>query len=208
MDEMGFLMEICNTKRRIRSKHALNSKKMLGAAQDGSREFISLIACICADGTALPPALIYAGMSQDLQDTWLENFDTSTHQAYFAVSERGWTNDELEVSWLETVFIPKTSTKAGLHSLLLIVDGHSSHVNWRFIDIYDQNRIILGVQTPHATHRLQPLDLKIFSPLSTAYSNAIDTYIQRSEGFSRLSKGSFWSLFKPIWSTALHESQY
>jgi hypothetical protein len=41
--------------------------------QDGSREFITLLACICADITALLTTLIYQGKSQDLIDTWLNN---------------------------------------------------------------------------------------------------------------------------------------
>ena len=47
----------------------LQKKKILSLNQDGNREFISLLAAICADGTALPPALIYQGESHDLQDT-------------------------------------------------------------------------------------------------------------------------------------------
>ena len=164
MDEKGFLIGICGTMKRIVSKKELKKQKLLGACQDGSREFVSLLACICADGSALPPALIYARKSGDLQDTWLEDYDASVDEAYFAASSKGWTNDALGVSWLEKLFLQHTSAKAGSGYRLLIVDGHSSHVNWRFIDKCDQNRIILGILPPHSTHRLQPLDLKIFSP--------------------------------------------
>ena len=203
MDEKGFLIGICNSMRRICSKKMLKDQKLLGASQDGSRDFVSLIAGICADGTALPPALIYEGMSNNLQDTWLEDFDVSTDEAYFAVSAKGWTNEDLGVSWLKKVFLRYTSAKAEYHMRLLILDGHSSHVNWRFIEICDQNHVILGVLSLYSTHRLQPLDLSIFSPLSVAYSNAIDSFIQSSGGFSRLTKRSFWILFKEAWFRAL-----
>ena len=205
MDEKGFLIGICGSKRRIASRAMLANEKLLGACQDGSREFISLVACICADGTALSPALIYAGKSRDLQDAWVEDFDHSIDQAFFASSEKGWTNEELGVSWLQHVFLRETNAKAGMRNRLLILDGHSSHVNWRFIDICDQNHIILGILPPHSTHRLQPLDLRIFSPLSIAYSNEIDKILQSSIGFSRITKRSFWSLFKAAWSSALTE---
>ena len=69
MNEKGFLIEICGTMKRIVFKKKLKKQKVLGACQDGSREFVSLLTCICADGSALPPALIYAGKSGDLQDT-------------------------------------------------------------------------------------------------------------------------------------------
>jgi len=95
-DEKGFNIGISRTKKRIVSKSQLRSKKMLGAIQDGSTEFISLVACICADGTTIPPALIYQGESGDLQDTWLMDFDGSKDKAYFAASEKGWTSHELD----------------------------------------------------------------------------------------------------------------
>ena len=44
---------------------------------------------------ALPPALIYQGKSRDLQDSWLDDFKPAEHRAFFATSEKGWSNDEL-----------------------------------------------------------------------------------------------------------------
>ena len=181
----------------------LQSKKVLGSSQDGSREFISLLATICADGSALSPALIYQGDSYDLQDTWLEDYDCSSDEAYFAVSKKGWTNEELGLSWLSKLFEPITRRKSGNARRLLIVDGHSSHVNMKFIEFCDNHGIILAILPPHSTHRLQPLDVGIFSPLSTAYSNQIDRLIQSSQGFSRITKRSFWSIFRTSWKTAL-----
>ena len=81
--------------KRIVSREALESGRLLGASQDGSREFITLIASICANGTHLPPALIYQSESGDLQDSWLEDFDGEEQSAYFASSEKGWSNEVL-----------------------------------------------------------------------------------------------------------------
>jgi len=55
--------------------HAYKTGQIIGASQDGSREFLTLLACICADGTKLPPALIYQGDHADLLDTWVEDFN-------------------------------------------------------------------------------------------------------------------------------------
>ena len=45
---------------------------------------------------------------------------------------------------------------------LLLVDGHSSHVNMEFIDWADRHRIIIMILPPYTTHRLQPLDVGMF----------------------------------------------
>jgi hypothetical protein len=146
------------------SKEALQSGRIKHSKQDGSREFITLLACICADGTTLPPALIYQGESHDLQDTWVE--DLGNEIAYFAASDNGWSCDNLGLQWLIKVFDPYTRTKAGRGKRLLIVDGHSSHVNMKFLDAADRLRIIVHIMPPHSTHRLQPLDVGLFGPLA------------------------------------------
>ena len=86
---------------------------------------------------------------------------------------------------------------------MLIVDGYSSHVNLAFIHYCDQNGILLSILPPYSTHRLQSLNVAIFSPLATAYSNQIDNFIQFSRGFGRITKRVFWSLFRNAWITAL-----
>ena len=50
------------------------NKKLFDSVQNGFREFISLLICICVDGIVLPPVLIYKNVSNDLQNTWLEGF--------------------------------------------------------------------------------------------------------------------------------------
>jgi hypothetical protein len=47
-DEKGFLIGLSKSTKRIVSIEALQSKRLLGASQEGSREFITLIASTCA----------------------------------------------------------------------------------------------------------------------------------------------------------------
>ena len=67
MDEKGFLLGKLQKVKRVVSKEAFESGQLLGAGQDGSREWISLLAAICMDGTKLPPAIIYKAQSGLLQ---------------------------------------------------------------------------------------------------------------------------------------------
>jgi hypothetical protein len=182
------------------SKEALQSGRIKHSKQDGSREFITLLACICADGTTLPPALIYQGESHDLQDTWVE--DLGNEIAYFAASDNGWSCDSLRLQWLIKVFDPYTRTKAGRGKRLLIVDGHSSHVNMKFLDAADRLRIIVHIMPLHSTHRLQPLDVGLFGPLATAYNKALDNMMHESLSMVHMTKRLFWALFYPAWISA------
>ena len=51
-DEKGFVIGQASATKRVISKEALESGRITHASQDGSREFISLLVCISADGVA------------------------------------------------------------------------------------------------------------------------------------------------------------
>jgi hypothetical protein len=98
------------------------------------------------------------------------------HQAHVASSPNGWTDDATGLHWLEEIFDRYTKKKAsnGLRKRLLYLDGHGSHLNMNFINWCDKNNILLAIYPPHSTHRLQPLDVALFSPLATAYTKQLE----------------------------------
>jgi hypothetical protein len=80
-DEKGFLLGLAHALKRIITLNAFNFGLIMGASQDGSREFLTLLACIYANGTKLPPALIYKGESHEMLDSWVQDFNKGD-QAY------------------------------------------------------------------------------------------------------------------------------
>ena len=203
-DEKGFLMGFGRTLKRIMTKQALKSGRITKSKQDGSREFISILATISAIGRWIPPLLIYKGESGDLMSTWVDEVTTES-QAHFTVSQNGWSNNAIGLMWLQKVFERYTKPKRTTQKRLLIVDGHSSHVNMAFIDWADQHGIILLILPPHTTHRLQPLDVGLFQPLSTYYSTELNQLMHDSGGAVSMSKRFFWPLFKRAWDKAFTE---
>jgi hypothetical protein len=80
---------------------------------------------VCADGTAIPPGLIYSSVNSSLQKTWVANIKALEHDVFVSSSPSGWSNDDLGVTWLEQVFDRHTKEKArhGRDYQLLILDG-------------------------------------------------------------------------------------
>ena len=93
-----------NITKRIISREALKLHWITKVVVDRNREFISLLAYISADGSSLPPALIYEGKSYDLQSSWLE--EVGNDSVYFAALDNGWSCDLLGLNWLKKVFDP------------------------------------------------------------------------------------------------------
>jgi hypothetical protein len=67
---------------------ALWSGRITHAVIDGNREFVTLLACICADGSKIPVGLIYKGKSHDLQNSWVDELDAN-NEVYFAATANG-----------------------------------------------------------------------------------------------------------------------
>jgi hypothetical protein len=205
MDEKGFLIGHLQKVKRIFPKALMRAQKLLGTGQDGARHWITLIATICADGSSLPPALIYKAVSGNLQDTWLQDYKPEEHPCWFASSPNGWTSDELALSWLQSLFDPQTSDKAKRDWRLLMLDGHGSHCTLDFLEQCHRLRILVAIYPPHSTHRLQPLDVSLFNPLATYYSQALDAHTRQSLGLSSVSKRDFFTIFYPAFDKAFTE---
>jgi hypothetical protein len=204
MDEKGFMLGVLTRSKRVFSRRLYEEGKIKAHIQDGSREWITLLACICADGSALAPALIYQSASGSIQDTWLQAMRPED-RVYISSSPSGWTNNEIGLSWLKQVFNRSTKEKAGRSYRLLILDGHGSHLTMDFIEYCDRNRILLAIYPPHSTHTLQPLDVVMFKPLSSAYSTQVSQFMERSQGFTSMSKRDFYPMFMAAWGISLKE---
>jgi hypothetical protein len=158
MDEKGFHVGVARRGKRVFSKASLGPK---AAVQDGNCKWITLLACVCASGESLLPALVYQGTS-GIQSGWVDAVEVGKHEIFFSNSESGWSNNDIGLAWLEQVFERFTKQKARRSYRLLILDGHGSHLTTDFIDFCDSNRILLAIFPPHSTHSLQPLDVVLF----------------------------------------------
>jgi hypothetical protein len=180
MDEKGFLIGITGRSKRVFSRKMWDRKEVRVAIQDGSREWITVLACVCTDKSHLPPSLIYQSAADAIQSSWVEDIKANEHSVHITPSPSGWTNNDIGLAWLEQVFDRYTKKKARQSYRLLILDGHGSHVTMDFIDYYDQNKILPTIFPSHSTHTLQPLDVFMFKPLSQAYSNELSDFLERS----------------------------
>ncbi|KAG9194058.1 hypothetical protein G6011_04093 [Alternaria panax] len=202
MNEKGFQIGTLGRSKRVFDKVLYNQKGITAALQDGSTEWITVLACVCSDGTALSPSLIFQSTAGALQSSWVDAIDPEKHSVFVSSSPTGWTNNDIGLAWVKEVFDRETRRKARSGYRLLLLDGHGSHLTMDFINYCDANKILLAVFPPHATHTLQPLDVALFKPLSEAYSAELSKYLQNSQGLLPITKGDFFPLFWSAWHTA------
>ncbi|KAH8621979.1 hypothetical protein IG631_23374 [Alternaria alternata] len=74
------------------------------ALEDGSSEWITVIACICSDGKPLSPTLILQGANGAVQSSWVEAISEGEHSVFVTLSPSGWSNNDIGLAWLKEVF--------------------------------------------------------------------------------------------------------
>jgi hypothetical protein len=205
MDEKGIALGMMNASTRIFSRKQWDRKQVRAPIHDGSREWITILACICADGSALSPALIYQSDASNVQSSWVEDINLE-QAAFVTASKSGWTNNDIGLQWLIQVFDRLTKPKARLQWRLLYVDGHASHVSVEFLDYCVKSRILVARFPPHATHTVQPLDVVVFRSLSAAYNRALDDFKNKSRGLISIAKRDFFSIFWRAWEPTMQPS--
>ena len=89
MDEKGFLIGLIGRGKRIFSRRQREKKEVRASLQDGSREFLTVLACCCADGSALPPSLIYAAAKGAIRLSWVEDIKAGEHEVFVSSSPTG-----------------------------------------------------------------------------------------------------------------------
>jgi hypothetical protein len=162
----------------------------LGQSVEGAKgEWVTVIECVSAAGTAIPPFVIFKG--KFIQSNW---FQPNTPKDWMiSLSPKGWTNNALGLKWLEIHFEPHTRPQRKTDYRFLILDGHSSHLTPEFQEFCRNHRIILLCLPAHTSHMLQPLDVAVFSSLKHWYRREVDSRLRL--GDIRVPKSEFLSIY-------------
>jgi len=60
--------------------------------------------------------------------------------------------------------------------VLLIYNGHSSHVDLKLIEIAVNNNVTILLLPPNLNHQLQPMDLAVFKSVKTTWDQRLCTW--------------------------------
>lgn len=186
-DETGFQMGVASTAKVVTRS---DRRRRPVVVQPGNREWTTVIECINATGWALDPMIIFEGKVH--MSTWYE--DSPLPRTWrIAVSENGWTTDDLTFDWLRHVFEPQTRSRTVGRYRLLILDGHGSHLTPEFDKFCKENLILIECMPPHSSHLHQALDVSCFSVLKRIYGDLIKA--KMTLGVHHIDKPIFLELF-------------
>ena len=134
----------------------------------------TVMACVSASGYVLPPMMVYPrkrAVPENMKVGAVAN-------TLFKSSENGWINSIIYLEWLK-FFVQNIPP---LRPVLLIQDGHASHISIDVIEFARANSIHMLCLPAHTTHVLQPLDVGVFKSFKTNFSKACTSYLSKHPG--------------------------
>jgi len=149
----------------------------------------TVLFCGSAAGQCLPPFVVYKALN--LYDSWCKN---GPNNAMYGVTTSGWMEDYLFESWMDK-FI--TFVKDLEKPVLLLCDGHNSHLTYSTVKKAQDNQIILFCLPPNTSHALQPLDVGFFAPLKSVWKKVLKEWLRESR-HKNVDKSIFPSLLKKL----------
>ncbi|KAF4546842.1 Hypothetical protein D9617_195g075130 [Elsinoe fawcettii] len=187
-DETGFQMGVISTSKVITSSDRQGRPRTI---QPGNREWVTVIEGINARGWLIPPFVILCGKVH--LTTWYQTGIPLNWR--LAISDKGWTNDELSLDWIKH-FHQHTDLTRKSKWRLLIFDGHGSHMTAKFKEFCLQNNILTLCMPAHSSHILQPLDVSCFAPMKKAYGQQVEAKMRL--GNNHIDKVEFLSAFAVV----------
>lgn len=167
VDETGVTVNPKSTSRII-ARQGIKQVGGLTAAERGRTVTAEL--SMSATGKFMPPMLIFPLVNRNP-----EYEAGKPPGAWAEYSRNGWINEELFTKWFKEFIKFSKPTKE--EPVLLLLDGHSSHVkNLEVIDLALDNNVVILCFPPHCTHRLQPLDVVLMRAISTYYNEVVSDF--------------------------------
>lgn len=145
-------------------------KNLYGVCQN-SKENITVLGTFAASGKILPPAVVYPyeRIPRDIAININEEWSVGK-------SKNGWMTCKVFYGYIANTLLPFLQNNGTKFPVLLLVDGHRSHISGEVSKLCMENGIILYALYPNSTHILQPADVSVFRPLKNNWKLVVQNY--------------------------------
>ena len=189
MDESGMPLDPSHVK--VVAEHGVRNPV---APSSGDKAQITIVACVSASGSCMPPTVILDRKTLPPRFT-----KGDVPGSIYGLSSRGWIDQELFDGWFVKHFLKHAPAA---RPLLLLLDGHSSHFCPDTVRLAAKEKVILFALPPNTTHLSQPLDKGCFGPLKEHWKEECHEFMSCNPGVV-VSRDSFSQLFSKAWMKAM-----
>lgn len=189
LDESSFCSDPSKTK--IVGQRGLPSTRTTSGP---GKQNTTVLMCCSAIGDKAPPLIIFKG--KNVWDQWVAPPTSEFPNTTYAATANGWMESAVFKNYFEKSFIKHLSKD---RPVLVIYDGHATHLSLEVIKTAIENQIIILKLPPHTSHLLQPLDLSVFKSLKSRWDAKLVEWQRKNVGV-KIPKRIFSKLIGEIWT--------
>ena len=149
----------------------------------GALEIVTVMPTVSAAGTCCKPVIVFPGKqahSRRVNGT-IQSLYSYLPSCYLYQREVPGVDSKIIFDWAQKFIAETMYLRANSQYLLLVLDGYGSHVQFKTLQLFRKNRIIVVALPAHTSHVLQPLDVSVFSSYKSFLQREIHSYAQRKK---------------------------
>nr|UUG47255.1 ORF42 [Bracoviriform inaniti] len=193
LDELGMLT--CpKTGRLLGPRGEKNLYRIAGGPE---KQSISVLCTFSGDGTSYDPMIIYPykrNIPREIKVSIPDGYS-------FGISDSGWITSATYYEYIANVLYPRLVEKEVDFPVLVLFDGHKSHINMELHLFCMEHKLLLYCLYPNATHIIQPCDVGIFRPLKIEWKKIVAKHSQSTT--QSITKFNFAPLFQTAFEKAI-----
>ena len=153
--------------RSLRKGYGKKDKKLQQACirPRGQLDRVTVMPFISASGKAYKPVIVFPGIQPHYRKVrgQYQDLQSVLPECYLNYRETPGADSAIVLDWAKNVLEETRDLRKRGQYLLLILDGYSAHIQFNTLSLFRQNRVIVVALPAHSSHRLQPLDVSVFS---------------------------------------------
>lgn len=156
------------------------------------KDNLTVLVMFNANGQMCPPLVVFPylrppkAVSDSMPSDWI-----------LGRSESGWMKSDVFFEYITNDFNAWLEQNKIQKPILLLVDGHKSHMSLMLSSMCEQLGIILYALPPNTTHMLQPADVSVFAPLKCHWKKIVRNFLTKPENVNKsVTKTNFCQLLQ------------
>ena len=151
--------------------------KQLGKVTSQEKgERVTMCCAVSASGQVVPPFYVFPRKVFKKNLMMIGAPEGSDGDA----NQSGWMNSEIFPKMV--LHFIKHTRPSEEHPVVLTMDNHESHIDYRAIELAKENHVHILTLPPHTSNKTQPLDRTVFGPMKRFFNQGCDSWMRQPPG--------------------------
>ena len=144
----------------------------------GNLERVTIMPVVSASGQTYTPVIVFPGKQAQFRRVrgTLQTVHNFLPPCYFYQREVPGVDSDIIFDWAKKFVRETAHLRSKSEYLLLVIDAFAGHVQFRTLNYFKENRVVVLAMPAHSSHRLQPLDVSVFSAYKSYMQREIHKY--------------------------------